>query len=127
MKINTTTLKKLVPIASGTVTHFCKSAGRLYGKLALREQLNYESVTHYTSIEHVDINREDLKREIINLARDCGTTIRRLNIMAKKHNFPAVLANIDELSLTQFIELIDTYITELVADSDFRDWCENIK
>lgn len=128
MKVNTTTLKKLVPIASNLVEHYCKCAARLYGKLALRSQLDYESVSgNYSSIEMVEMDREKLKQEIIKIAHDCAKTTRRLNAIAEKHGFPRVMPNIDELSLSEFVSVMNKYVEELVAESDYRSFLAEMK
>lgn len=123
--INIISMKQLVPVCTGNVRHFCKYAARLYGKLALREQLNYETATHsFSSIEMVIADREELKAEIINLARECATTMRRLNINAKKAGICPPLVAIDNMELSDFIEAIDNYVTALVEESDYKMWQE---
>ena len=117
--IKVSSLKKLARIYSNQVKHFCKSSARLYGKIALREQLQYDGPV---TIAQVEIDRADLQREIVQLANDCRSSVRRLNVMAEGQNIPLPLYEVDELGLTDFIDTIIEYVSRLVSESDFRGW-----
>lgn len=126
--INATSIKKLIPYAYGAVVHFCRTSARLYGKLALREQLDYESVTGiYSSYAMVDQDREELKREILSLAGACASSIHRLNGIAKKHDITTPLPEVNAMSLTELITAITDYVEALVAESDYRTWIKELE
>lgn len=122
-EINISAVKKLVAIASGNVKYFCQMSARLYGKLALREQLAYENETDdFSSIENVEADIAELKEEVINMAGACAAGARRLNSIAERAGFVAPLPGIDEMSLTEFMEAIEIYVATLVENSDYREW-----
>ena len=122
-EINISAVKRLVPIASGNVKYFCQMAARLYGKLALREQLTYENAEDdFSSIENVEADISELKEEIINMAGACAAGARRLNSLAERAGLVAPLPGIDEMSLTEFMESIEVYVSTLVENSDYREW-----
>lgn len=74
------------------------------------------------TIAQVEIDRADLQREIVQLANDCRSSVRRLNVMAEGQNIPLPLYEVDELGLTDFIDTIIEYVSRLVSESDFRGW-----
>lgn len=123
--INITSLKRLLPSSSKTVTHLCKCAARAYGKIALREQLDYETATDkFSSFEMVDTDREELKQEIIALVNDCCKTLYRLNGVARRLGIPEPLPAVNEMNLTARIAAVDEYVTTLVSESDYKMWLD---
>ena len=123
--INTNNLKALIPYCPNRIKNFVRLAARVHGKLALREQLNYETENHdFSSIKMVNLDRAELKREIIHEATLCASALRALNHIAESHNLPLPSKNLEEINLTEFLNLIDTYVTELVAASDYAKWSE---
>jgi len=126
--INTTSIKKLIPYSYGAVVHFCRTSARLYGKLALREQLDYETETgDFSSFAMVDQDREGLKREIISLASACVASIHRLNGIAKTHGIIAPMSAVGSMSLTETIAAITDYVEALVAESDYCSWVKGLE
>lgn len=125
--INITSLKRLLPSYSNSVTHLCKCAARAYGKIALREQLDYEAVTNEpSSYEMVDTDREELKQEIIALVNECCSALCRLNGKAKRLGIPEPLPAVSEMNLTARITAVDEYVTTLVSESDYKMWLDEI-
>lgn len=121
--INTTSIKKLIPYSYGAVVHFCRTSARLYGKLALREQLDYETETgDFSTFEMVEQDREELKREVALLARTCSAAIFRLNGIAQTHDILPVMSAVGSMSLTDIITAVVDYVEALVAESDYRSW-----
>lgn len=125
--INITSLRRLLPSSSNSVTHLCKTAARAYGKIALREQLDYETVTdNFSSYEMVNTDREELKQEIISLVNECCQALCRLNATAKRFGIPEPLPAVGEMNLTARITAIDEYVTTLVSESDYKMWLDEI-
>lgn len=121
--INIMSTRKLTAICPKKVAHFCRTAARLSGKLALREQFNAEKETGIcSSLEMAEVDGEQLKMAIVKSARDCADTLYRLNVIAKKNGIQEPLKNVAELDLTEIIEAVNGYVTTLVGESDFRDW-----
>lgn len=128
MHINVNSIKCLIPYAYGAVVHFCRTSARLYGKLAFREQLNYENQTGvFSSFDMVETDRAELKREIVRLASSCATSIQRLNAIARKHNILEPMASANSMSLTELITAVVDYVETLVAESDYKSWLEEVK
>lgn len=117
--IKVSSLKKLAPLYSNQVKHFCKLSARLYGKLALREQLTIEGPK---TIQQVEEDCAELQKEIVQLANSCRVSIRRLNQMAVSRDIPRPLFGVDDMGLSDFIAAINEYVSRLVAESDFRSW-----
>lgn len=126
--INVNTIKSLVPVCPNKIVFFCRCAARLIGKVALREQLNYEASTrNWSSLEAVEADRVELKQQIVKEARLAAKTIRSLNVIADKQGlYPLPLQSIDELSISDFIEVVNVYIDDLIADSEFRAWTSSM-
>ena len=121
--INIEATRKLTAICPKKVAHFCRTAARLSGKLALREQFNAENeVGTCSSLAMAEVDGEMLNMAIIKSARDCADTLYRLNVIAKKHGIPEPLKDVAEMNLTGIIAAVNEYVTTLVGESDFRDW-----
>jgi len=121
--ININSIRTLTHISPNLVTHFCKAAARLSGKIALREQFNIEHEEgSCSSMAMAEVDIEALQSSIANLARLCAKTLWRLNEIAKDSGFKQPLYGVNEMSLSEVIESVTAYVTALVGESDYRDW-----
>lgn len=121
--INIDSLKALAPKASNKVKHFCRTSAQLYGKLALREQFRLETALGaHSSFYMVELDEEELQDSIRNLARVCANTPARLNILCRSFDITPVYPGIDNASLVDVVDAVNTYVAELVGASDYRDW-----
>lgn len=125
MKINIHNTKTLAPIAPGITKHFCRSAARLHGLLAFREQLNIaEETGHYATFAEVEADMEEIKSNIAKLANICASLLSKMNALANKFEVGAICVDLNEASLSEVIDACNEYVDELVAQSDYRDWVE---
>jgi len=115
-------MKRMAISSPNLVKHFIRSTARLYGKLALREQFNLELTTGFTSYKMVELDHEELCREIIKDAKITAKSLCRLNTLSLQRGYGPVLRRVEELSLTEIIQASADYLEELVAKSDYGDW-----
>lgn len=127
MKINVARLKKLAVMCPNVVKHFCRSAARLHGLIAFREQLNLaETKGQYRTIPGVEVEMEDIKKSIAQSAVLCGNILVKLNAYGQKNNIGNICPDIENANLSDIIEAINTYQDELVSLSDFRSWIDEV-
>lgn len=125
--INIKSMKRLVAYSPNIIKHFCRSAGRLHGLIALREQLNVVHVTgRYETFEQVEMDMETLKVDIARAAILCARTLANLNRQAEKNRIPIVCYGLSEMSMSQVIIAVNDYVDELVAQSDFENWVDEL-
>lgn len=123
--INIESTRRLAAVTPNLVTQFCRNAARLNGMLALREQFNKERLDgSCSSIAMAEVDEEGLKQKIIKCSRDCANTLFRLNIQARKHNIAEPLYRVDEMGLVNVVDAVSQYVTDLVGESDFREWVD---
>ena len=123
MIINVNSVKALAPVCPNIVKHFCRTASRLHGQIAFREQLNMaEESGKYTTFQLVEADMQDLQQSILHTASECRTLLIKLNVLAKKHNIRAVCTSLDEVAVSGFITATVAYVEELVAKSDYSSW-----
>ena len=126
-KINVNSLRRLVVYSPNIVKHFVKISARLHGLLAMREQLDIAKATkRFETFAQVEMDRESLKVDIANSAALCARTLANLNALAKKHNIPNVCYRVEELSVSEVIAAVNDYVDELVAQSDYDAWVNEI-
>ena len=125
MKINVNNMKKLAPMCSGLVKYFCRSAARLHGLLAFREQLNIAHATgRYQTFAEVEADMEEIKRSIAKSAILCGSLLAKLNVLGRKYDVGAICSDLEDSNITDVIDAINAYVDELVRLSDFKAWIE---
>lgn len=123
--INIESTRRLALVTPNLITHFCRSAARLNGMLALREQFNEEHLDGAcSSIAMAEVDSEELRQKIVKCARDCANSLFRMNQQAKKHNIAEPLYCVDEMGLADVVDSVRQYVTELVGESDFREWVD---
>lgn len=125
-KINENNMKSMACVESNLVKHFVRSASRLLGKIALREQFNLESVTGFTSYKMVGIDHEDLCRQITKDAIITAKALCRLNAHAVQRGIGPCLYGIEEMSLSEVVESVTEYTEKLIRQSDYQMWLDSL-
>lgn len=121
--INIESTRRLALVTPTLVTHFRRCAARLNGMLALREQFNTELLDgRCSSIAMAEVDSDELRQKIVKCTRDCANSLFRLNQQAKKHNIVEPLYCVSEMGLVDVVDAVCRYVTDLVGESDFREW-----
>lgn len=126
-RINVNSLRRLTVYSPNIVKHFVRISARLHGLLALREQLDVAKATkRFETFAQVEMDRDGLKMDIANGAALCARTLSRLNALASEHDIPDVCYRLEELSVSEVIAAVNDYVDELVAQSDYEAWVNEI-
>lgn len=101
--INEKTLKVLTGTRSNAVKDFIRTASRLRGNIALREQFKIKKNDSYVFVE---INEEQLSHTILRSAHYLVQIVTRLNFFAEKEGLPNVLALKGDESLSEIVSIV---------------------
>ena len=72
------------------------------------------------------MDMETLKVDVARAATLCARTLGNLNRQAEKNHIPIVCYGLSEMSMSQVIHAVNNYVDELVAQSDFENWVDEL-
>lgn len=127
MIININVLKKLAEKESMKVKGLVHACGKLYGKLALREQFTKESLTgEWSSLDMIEIDHEQLAKEIVLAAKKAADLLYRCNKAAIRYGFGAACKGIEESNLSEVVQGVQEYMQALNGEADYATWIDSI-
>lgn len=122
MKINVRIMKRMAFVEPNLVKHFIRTSARMYGQIALREQFNLESVEGFTGYNMVELDHVELVEKITSNAKRVADALCRLDAHAMKRGYGTVCMGLVSASLSDVITCVNSYLEQMVADSDYAAW-----
>lgn len=126
MIVNISVLKKLATKESMKVKGLANACGKLYGKLALREQFSIASLgDEWGSVEISEIDHAQLAEEIVLAAKKAADLLSRCNKAAIRYGFGACCKGIEECKLSEVIQGVQEYMQALNKNADYTAWIDS--
>lgn len=122
--INIVSLRKLAVPYSNKMTHFIRTACRLYGRLCFYE-VNYGE-NGVMCFEAAEVRSADVKEDIVRIGKEVAQAITTLNFLAEKQGLPPVLRRMGSMNLTDAMYAVVDFV-EAYSENIHEDIPELVK